>query len=324
MKYNSLLRGFKNYTKTHGLEFRSFFQGFRNYFTKHYMEFGRSFLCFLFILAVFSGFAQVDSAGLNTVFGKKGTVQGDVYRITYPRSDLNVTVNQFHVAPGLALTSWIGILSMGHESMMMGDLVLLDTEEAAAVSNLVASGLSITAIHNHLTNEQPAIKYIHFSGKGDAVQLATSIRAVLAETGTPLLAPAPATQTTLPDWSKVEDVLGKNGRKNGQLLLYSFPRNDKLMESGMVMPPAMGMATGINLQMEGNNVATTGDFVLLAEEVNPVVKALTDNGIIVTAIHNHMLFDDPRLFMMHFWAVGDPQKIAKGLKAALDKTSSKM
>jgi Domain of Unknown Function (DUF1259) len=276
-----------------------------------------------FIISAFSVNAQVDSAALNNAFGKKGMVQGNVYRITYPRSDLNVTVNQFHVAAGLALTSWIGILSMGQESMMMGDLVLLDTEEAAAVSNLVASGLSITAIHNHLTNEQPAIKYIHFSGKGDPVQLATSIRAVLAETGTPLLAQAPDA-TVPPDWSRVEDILGKNGRKNGQLLSYSFPRNEKLMETGMAMPPAMGMATGINLQMEGNTAATTGDFVLLAEEVNPVVKALTDNGIVVTAIHNHMLFDDPRLFMMHFWAVGDPEKIAKGLKAALDKTSSKM
>jgi Domain of Unknown Function (DUF1259) len=319
-----MFRSFRNHFKTLHMKYRLFIRSLSNHCESYNIKYVSLILSFLFILTGFSGFSQVDSAGLNTVFGKKGTVQGNVFRITYPRSDLDVTINQFHVAPGLALTSWIGILSMGNESMMMGDLVLLDTEEAAAVSNLVASGLSITAIHNHLTNEQPAIKYIHFSGKGDAVQLATSIRAVLAETGTPLLAPAPATQTASPDWSKVEDILGKNGRKNGQLLLYSFPRNEKLMESGMAMPPAMGMATGINLQMEGTNVATTGDFVLLAEEVNPVVKALTDNGIVVTAIHNHMLFDDPRLFMMHFWAVGDPVKVAKGLKAALDKTSSKM
>jgi Domain of Unknown Function (DUF1259) len=324
MKYESSLRDFSDYSKIRDLKSGLLFHGIRKYFTLHDLKSRSLFLLFLLLLSGFAGISQIDSAALNNAFGKKGMVQGNVYRITYPRSDLNVTVNQFHVAPGLALTSWIGILSMGQESMMMGDLVLLDTEEAAAVSNLVASGLSITAIHNHLTNEQPAIKYIHFSGKGDPVQLASSIRAVLAETGTPLLAQAPASQTTSPDWSKVEDVLGKNGRKNGQLLSYSFPRNEKLMESGMAMPPAMGMATGINLQMEGNTAATTGDFVLLAEEVNPVVKALTDNGIVVTAIHNHMLFDDPRLFMMHFWAVGDPEKIAKGLKAALDKTGSKM
>ena len=109
-----------------------------------------------------------------------------VYRITYPRSDLKVKVNEFSVAPGLALTSWIGILFMGNESMMMGDLVLLDTEESAAVAKLVHEGLSITAIHNHLTNEKPAIKYIHFSGTGDALKLAASIKSVLAITGTPL------------------------------------------------------------------------------------------------------------------------------------------
>ncbi len=278
--------------------------------------------CFLFLN--FSAFAQPDSAGLDNVFGKKGSVQGMVYKITYPRSDLKVKVGEFSVAPGLALSSWIGILSMGNESMMMGDLVLLDSEEGAAVAKLVSSGLSITAIHNHLTNEKPAIKYIHFSGSGNALQLAGSIKSVLAITGTPLTPPAPQSPGVSPDWSKVEAILGKSGKHNGILLQYSFARKEKLRDAGMDMPPAIGMATGINLQMDGNTAATTGDFVLLADEVNSVVKALTENGIVVTAIHNHMLFDEPRLFMMHFWAVGDPEKLATGLKAALDKTNSKM
>src|SRR5450432_750342 len=276
------------------------------------------------ILCGLSGITQVYSTGLNNVFGKKGSVQGMVYKVTYPRSDLKVKVNEFSVAPGLALTSWIGILSMGNESMMMGDLVLLDTEEAAVVAKLIATGLSITAIHNHLTNEKPAIKYIHFSGSGNPLQLAGSIKSVLAITGTPLTAPVSQSQIAVPDWSKVEAILGKSGKHNGILLQYSFARKEKLLDAGMEMPPAIGMATGINLQIDGNMAATTGDFVLLADEVNPVVKILTENGIVVTAIHNHMLFDDPRLFMMHFWAVGDPEKLAIGLKAALDKTNSKM
>ena len=268
--------------------------------------------------------AQVDSTGLDNVFGKKGTVQGMVYRITYPRTDLKVKINEFSVSPGLALTSWIGILFMGSESMMMGDLVLQDTEEAVAVSKLVSAGLSITAIHNHLTNEKPAIKYIHFSGSGDPLKLAASIKSVLAITGTPLTAPGAQQTMASTDWSKVEAILGKTGKHNGIILSYSFPRKEKLMESGMEMPPSIGMATGINFQMDGYNAGITGDFVLLANEVNPVVKALTENGITVTAIHNHMLYDDPRLFMMHFWAVGNPEKLAAGLKAALEKTNSKM
>ena len=266
--------------------------------------------------------AQVDSAGLDKIFGRKGTVTGNVYRVSFPRADMKISVGDFSVAPGLALTSWVALHRMGSESMMMGDLCMLDSEEPAVVAKLVDLGLGITAIHNHLVGEKPAIKFLHFSGTGDALALAGKIRQVFAVTGTPLEAPVAAAAAG-PDWSAVEAVLGAKGKKNGKVLAYSFPRNEKLMESGMEMPAPMGMATGINLQMEGSRAATTGDFVLLADEVNKVVKALETHGITVTAIHNHMLYDEPRLFMLHFWGVGDPGKIAEGLKAALDQTNSK-
>jgi len=145
----------------------------------------------------------------------------------------------------------------------------------------------------------------------------------LQVTATPLTSPAAQTQTQNIDWSKVTAILGTTGKQNGMLLQYNFPRNEKLTESGMEMPPSMGMATSVNFQMEGNKAAITGDFVLLADEVNPVVKALTENGITPTAIHTHMLHDEPHLFMMHFWAIDNPEKLAQGLKAALDKTNSK-
>jgi hypothetical protein len=283
-----------------------------------------TFFCLLAMLYGSYSFGQIDSTGLNNAFEKKGTVSGQVWRITYPRSDLKVKVGDFAVAPGLALTSWFGFIGMGHETMVMGDMVLLDTEVAPVVAKLVAAHLSLTAMHNHLVNEKPAIKYIHISGSGDALQLAAAIKSVLALTGTPLTPPPAVGTGSGPDWSKVEAILGKSGKRNGQLLQYSFPRKEKLLESGMEMPPAIGMATGINFQMDGAVAGITGDFVLLADEVNPVVKALTENGIAVTAIHNHMLYDDPRLFMMHFWAVSDPEKLAIGLKAALDKTNSKL
>ncbi len=233
-------------------------------------------------------------------------------------------MGDFPVAPGLALTSWVAFHTMGSESVMMGDLVMLDTEEPGVVVKLVELGLGITAIHNHLLGEKPAVKFLHFSGSGDAVKLAGQIRSVLALTGTPLGAPAASMTGAGPDWSAVEAVLGLKGKKSGAVLSYTFPRKEDLKEGGMEMPPAMGMATGINLQMDGARAGTTGDFVLLADEVNPVVKALTEHGITVTAIHNHMLYDDPRLFMLHFWGVGDPGKLAAGLKAALDKTNSKL
>jgi hypothetical protein len=273
-------------------------------------------------LLTINSFAQVDSMALNAVFGKKGTITGNVYKISYPRSDLKVKVEDFNVAPGLALGTWVGIIGMGREAMMMGDLVLTDAEVPKVINKLIEENLEVTAIHNHLINETPAIKYIHYHGSGDAVTLAKEIKAVLEVTATPLAPPAPAQPQNV-DWSKVTAVLGATGKQSGMLMQYTFPRNERLSEGGMEMPPAMGMATAINFQMSGDKAAITGDFVLLADEVNPVVKALTDNGITPTAIHSHMLRDEPRLFMMHFWAVDDPGNLAKGLKAALDKTNSK-
>jgi hypothetical protein len=271
-----------------------------------------------------SSFAQQNAwSDVEKVFGKKGNVQDNIFKITFPRSDLKVKVGEFAVAPGLAFSSWIGFMKMGNQATMMGDLVILDTEVPAVISKLISEGLQITALHNHIINEVPAIKYIHYSGTGDAVSLATKIKSVIEITGTPLTSPQSQTQSVNPDWSAVEAIFGTTGKHNGNLLQYSFPRNEKLTESGMEMPAYMGMATGINFQMAENKAATTGDFVLLANEVNPVAKALTDNGIQVTAIHNHMLYDNPRLFMLHFWAVDEPGKLAKGLKAALDKTNSR-
>ena len=266
---------------------------------------------------------QTDWTNVENVFGRKGTVQGEVFKITFPRSDLAVKVGDFAVAPGLALTSWIGVIQMEGHAMMMGDLVLLDAEVPAVIKKIMEENLSITAIHNHLINESPGIKYIHFSGNGDAVKLSEEIKSVLQVTATPLSPASMQTSANTPDWSNVEAILGTSGRKNGMLLQYSFARNEKLQDEGMEMPPAMGMATAINFQMDGNQAAITGDFVLLPGEVNAVAKSLTENGITPTAVHNHMLYDEPRLFMMHFWAVGDPEKLATGLKAALRKTNSK-
>ena len=277
---------------------------------------------FLSMVSFVCCFAQIDSIALNQVFGKKGTVTGNVYKISFPRSDLKVKVGDFNVAPGLALGTWVGIIQMQNHAMMMGDLVLPDAEVSKVINKLVEENLEISAIHNHLINETPAIKYIHYHGEGDEVKLAQQIKAVLEITATPLTTPA-KTQSQSINWSKVTAILGTTGKQNGVLLQYSFPRNEKLTESGMEMPPSMGMATSINFQMNGDRAAITGDFVLLADEVNLVVKALTENEITPTAIHSHMLHDEPRLFMMHFWAVDNPEKLARGLKAALDKTNTK-
>jgi hypothetical protein len=285
----------------------------------------------IMILGSYAFSQQNDWSAVENVFGKKGTVQDGVFKISYPRSDLKVKIGDFEVAPGFALGSWIGFINMDNkmdmnhggvnQSMMMGDLVLLDTEVPGVLKKLVEENLKITAIHNHLINESPNVKYVHFSGTGDRVKLAEAIKSVLAITSIPLAPPQSNTQTTNVDWSKVEAILGTTGKHNGILLQYAFPRKEKLKESGMTMPPYIGMATAVNFQKDGDKAAITGDFVLLADEINPVIKILVENGITPTALHNHMIHDDPRLFMMHFWSIDDPEKLAITLLQVLTTTN---
>jgi len=265
-----------------------------------------------------------DWQGVETALGRKGTVQEDMLKVTFPRSDLKVTVGEVPVEPGLALTSWIGFKGTEKNAVMMGDLVLLEKEVSPVMAQLVVKGIEVTALHNHLLNESPTVKYLHFSGNGDPRKLAEAMRSALSLTGTPIeMQPPATTQTTAVDWTKLETIFGKTGQKKGILLQLSFPRKESITEHGMDVPSFLGMATGINIQAVGNKAATTGDFVLLGDEVNPVVQALTSHNIAVTAIHSHMLYESPRLFFLHFWGYDEPEKLARGLKAALDKTNSK-
>lgn len=283
------------------------------------------FILFFLLFFSFTVAAQQQSPdwqAVEKVFGRKGTVQDDVFKITFPRSDLKVKVDEVSIESGLALTSWIAFKQMGTNTMMMGDLVLLNKEINTVMSKLVSNGIEVTALHNHLVSESPGIMYMHFNGQGNPVKLAETMKAVLALTNTPLTPSQPQQSSSTIDWSKVESVLGWTGQRKGNLLQHSVPRAETIKENGMVVPPSMSVATAINFQMVGEKSATTGDFVLIASEVNPVIKALTEHGIAVTAIHNHMLSESPRLFFLHFWGVDDPEKLARGLKAALDKTNS--
>jgi len=211
---------------------------------------------------------------------------------------------------------------VGNQSMVMGDLVLLETEIDPVVSQLIANGFEITALHNHLLHELPRIMYLHISGIGDALKLAQGIKNVLSVTQTPFS--GQPISKTLPEeyWSTVERIMGKKGNLIGRVIQFSFPRADKINEFGIEIPPSMGISHAINFQAEGQNAATTGDFVLIAKEVNPVIRTLKQYGIKVTAIHNHMLYETPRLFFLHYWAVDNPEKLSYGLKHALGQTNT--
>jgi hypothetical protein len=268
----------------------------------------------------------LDTAKIDQALGRSGQKIGDVYKVGFPRTDLHVSVHGLAIKPGLALGSWAAFTGTDADAMVMGDLVLLEDEINPVMEKLRSGGFDISAVHNHLIDETPRVMYMHYMGHGAASQLATSLRAALAVSKTPLETPATAAENTvLPVWvNTVEDVLARKGTYKSGVLSYGVPRADAVTMAGTTIAPAAGVAEAINFQAaDSGNVATTGDFVLTAEEVNPVISELQAHHILVTALHSHMLTEQPRLFFMHFWGQGAPQGVASGIKAALDKVHTK-
>jgi uncharacterized protein DUF1259 len=269
---------------------------------------------------------DLDWNKVDEALGRTGAVSGDVHRYGFPRGDLQVTLDGVTIRPALALGGWAAFKPAHGGAMVMGDLVLLETEINPVMSKLIENGLEVTAVHNHILRANPATFYMHIGGRGDPVKLATAIRTALAESKTPLATPAPAApQPAIDlDTAQLDQIIGTKGQANGGVYQLAVPRRDAVTEGGVQLaPPApTGVATAINFQPTGGGkAAITGDFVLTAEEVNEVIKALRTSGIEVTALHSHMLDEQPRLLFMHFWANDDALKLARGLRAALDKTA---
>ena len=279
------------------------------------------FLCPVMLVA-----QGLDTAKIDEAMGRSGQKTGDVYRLGFPRTDLHVSIAGVDIKPGLALGSWAAFAGNDNDAMVMGDLVLVENELTPVMKKLRAAGFEITAVHNHVLNEAPRVIYMHYLGHGKVVELAKSLHAALAESKTPLDKPAPpAPPAEPPAFVKtIEDIVGTKGRFAGGVLSFGIPRAAAITDHGMTLTGAQGVAEAINFQEAGvGKVATTGDFVLIAEEVNPVISALEEHGIEVTALHSHMLTEQPRLFFMHFWAVGSTESVAAGIKAALSHVAVK-
>jgi hypothetical protein len=245
---------------------------------------------------------------------------GGVYRIALPRTDIKATLDGVELKPGFALGGWLAFQKMGDGAMVMGDLVLTSEEVNPVMATLLASGIDVTALHNHLLRNTPFTMYMHIYGHGDAVNLASALHEALAMSKTPLVSTAPPAappQIDL-DTAALDQILGAKGSNNGGVYGFGIRRAEPINDAGMTVPAAMGSAIAINFQPTGNGkAAITGDFVLVGSEVEPVIKALRENGIEVTAIHNHMIDEQPRLFFVHFWANDDAKRLAESLKAAL-------
>ena len=276
--------------------------------------------------------ATADWKPVEQALGKAGSMQpGDVYKVSLPRSDLKVTVSGVELKPALALGSWIAFKKSGDMTMVMGDLVLTEDEVTPVLTKLQEGGVEISALHNHVLHESPRVMYMHIHAMGDGAKIARAIHDALSVSKTPFAgSPAPAQSQDIGiDTKQIDQIMGQTGKLNGVVYQYSIARADDVTDTALngkaeIIPPAMGVAQAINFQpTAGGKAAITGDFVLIASEVNPVIKALRDNGIEVTALHSHMLTDSPHLFFMHFWANDDAQKLARGLRAALDKVNVK-
>ena len=262
---------------------------------------------------------------VEAALGRTGKIQSDGrLKFGMPRKDLKVGVGGIPIKAGLALGSWAAFASSGDHAMVMGDLVLTEDEVGPVMAKLQQGGIEITALHNHVLQESPRVMYMHIAGHGNAAKLAQAIHDALAATGTPAETPAAAAQKIDLDTDKIDEALGRKGKDNGGIYQFGVPRAETIRDHGMEVPASMGVSTAINFQPTGDGrAAITGDFVLLGSEVNPVIAALREHGIQVTALHSHMLTEEPRLFFMHFWANDDAVKLANGLRAALDKTASK-
>jgi hypothetical protein len=270
--------------------------------------------------------AEMDWSAVDAAVGRKAMVSGPVHKYGLPRTDLHVTLDGVSVKPGLALGGWVAfepiVGPMGRGAAMMGDLVLTESEVGPVMRALLDGGVGVTGVHNHLLRASPATFYMHVAGEGDPANLARIVRDALAQSKTPLEAAAPAGGEPPKldfDAAKIDRILGFQGKNNGGIYQFSIPRAEPVQARGMTVAPAMGTAISLNFQPTGEGrAAISGDFVALGREVEPLLKALQSNGIEVTALHNHMLDDEPRLFFVHFWANDDAAKLAKGLRAGLD------
>jgi hypothetical protein len=291
------------------------------------MSISRAILAaFLLCLPALASAQGLTTAKIDEAMGRTGQKAGEVYRLGFPRTDLHVTVAGSEIKPGLALGSWAAFSGSDSDAMVMGDLVLLESEVSSVIKALRSSGFQISAVHNHLNNETPHVLYVHYMGHGPASEIAKNLHDALALSKTPLDKPAAATPAAEPPAfvKTINDLIGTPGKFAGGVLSFGIPRAEAITDHGATLTPAQGVAEAINFQEFGaGKIATTGDFVLTAEEVNPVISALLDHDIQVTALHSHLLTEEPRLFFMHFWAAGSTESVAQGIKAALAKVHTK-
>jgi hypothetical protein len=272
----------------------------------------------------------VDTATIEKVMGLKGKSNNGEYKITVPQNDLSIEVDGFKIIPAMGLGTWIAFTPSKDGTMIMGDIILTETDLKPVQQEVIKQGLTISAIHNHFVRNRPNIMYMHIGGSGSVEIMAQKAKAILDKVkevrgGDPAkgTASSDAVTNTI-DIKGLDAIIGYKGEMNKGVYKYTIGRPDvKLTEHGAPVSTFLGFNTWAAFQGTPDHAAVAGDFTMLEDEVAPVIKALVENGIEVVAVHNHMTHEQPRIFFLHYWGVGNAEQLAKGLRAALDQTGKK-
>jgi hypothetical protein len=269
----------------------------------------------------------LDIQSIKKIIDIEGKENNGEYKITIPQNDLNVTVDGFKIIPPMGLGSWVAFAPTSGKPMIMGDIVVTEEDLKTVQQEVIKQGLTITAIHNHFVRNEPDVMYMHIGGMGGEEELAAKVKAVFEKVvevrgGNPAKAEVSTVENTL-NTKMIDSILGFSGSMNNGVYKITIGRPDvDLKEHGAPVSTFMGFNTWASWQGTPERAAVAGDFTMLEDEVAPVIKALVENDIEVVAVHNHMVHEEPRIFFLHYWGVGNAEKLAKGLKQALDQTGS--
>ena len=271
---------------------------------------------------------EIDTSKIEQTLGMKGVTKGGEYKVTVPQNDLNVVVDGFKIIPPMGLGSWAAFTSAADGAMVMGDIVVTESDLKPVQQEVIRQGLTVTAIHNHFLRDDPHVMYMHIGGMGSEEKLALAVKAVL-EKVKEVRGMNPADGSKEPvefslDTARLNNILGSTGEMSRGVYKHTIGRPDvNLKDHNSEVTSFLGFNTWASWQGTPEKAAVAGDFAMLEDEVASVIKALVENGIEVVAVHNHMVHEEPRIFFLHYWGVGPAEQLAKGLKAALDQTGRK-
>jgi hypothetical protein len=265
--------------------------------------------------------ARLDTALVELLTGAKGRLdrKENVFKVSVPRGDLNVTVDGVKLIPSEGLTSWAAFAPAGSGFMVMGDLVLTEDQVNPVLDAALANGLEVTALHNHFLGESPRVMFMHVGGMGTLTRLAQGVAKTLDRIKEPGV-PRPSanidpTQSRI-DCQKIAATLGHSGDLTGGVYKVTLGRTARM--HGQAIGAAMGVNTWAAFAGSDSLAMVDGDFAMREHELQPVLRALRRANIMIVAIHQHMIGEEPRIMFLHYWGIGPAQELARGLRAALD------